>query len=74
MGRVIFLNTWLNIPEDERRKHDQIQSLISERLAEFNYETREYNKFQRALSKQRSHNLWRSRMKLITSEGSESGD
>jgi hypothetical protein len=74
MGRVIFLNTWLNIPDDERRKHDQIQSLISERLAEFNYETREYNKFQRALSKQRSHNLWRSRMKLITSEGSESGD
>ena len=74
MGRVIFLNTWLNIPDDERRKHDQIQSLISERLAEFNYETREYNEFQRALSKQRSHNLWRSRMKLIISEGSESGD
>lgn len=74
MGRVIFLNTWLNIPDDERRKHDQIQSLISERLAEFQYETREYNEFQRALSKQRSHNLWRNRMKLIRSEGSESDD
>lgn len=74
MGRVIFLNTWLNIPDDERRKHDQIQSLISERLAEFNFETREYNEFQRALSKQRSHNLWRGRMKLVTSEDSESGD
>jgi len=74
MGRVIFLNTWLNIPDDERRKHDQIQSLISERLAEFNYETREYNEFQRALSKQKSHNLWRNRMKLVTSEDSESDD
>lgn len=65
MGRVIFLNRWLNIPDENRRQHDIIQALINQRKAEFMYETRDYNEFQRSISKQRSHNLWRNRMHIV---------
>ncbi len=67
-GLLVFLNTWLDCPEEQRRKHDKIQVLICEKKAEFDYATRDYNQFQRALSKQRSHNLWRSRMRIIKYE------
>lgn len=73
-AQIIFLNRWLDCPEENKRQHDIIQALINERKAEFEYETRDYNPFQKAISKQRSHNLWRNRMKLVTSEDSESGD
>lgn len=67
-GLLVFLNTWLDCPQEQRLKHDKIQVLICEKKAEFDYATRDYNAFQRALSKQRSHNLWRSRMKLVKYE------
>lgn len=43
-----------------------MQVLINEEKAKFDYETRDYNRFQRAISKQKSHNLWRQRMKIIS--------
>lgn len=50
-----------------------MQVLINEEKAKFDYETRNYNPFQRAISKQKSHNLWRQRMKIIgnTEESTE---
>jgi hypothetical protein len=68
-GQVIFLNRWLNCPDEQKRIHYQIQVLICEKKAEFDYETRDYNQFQRALSKQKSHHLWRNRMKIIARNG-----
>lgn len=69
MGQVVFIHTWLNIPDENRRQHDLIQALINERKAEFLYETREYNEYQREISKQKSHHLWRNRMKLVVNNG-----
>jgi hypothetical protein len=68
-GQVIYLNTWLDIPKEQRDKHDQIQALICQRLAEFMYETRDYNAFQRSISKQKSHHLWRNRMSIVVDNG-----
>ena len=55
--------------EEKKREHDMIQVMINERKAEFNYETRDYNPYQRAISKQKSHNLWRQRMKIVVRDG-----
>lgn len=68
-AQVIFLNSWLDCPEEKKREHDMIQVMINERKAEFDYETREYNQYQRAISKQKSHNMWRQRMKIIVRDG-----
>jgi hypothetical protein len=65
MGELIFLNTWLDIPDEKRREHDLIQTMISENLALFHYETRLYNPFQKSLAKERSHNLWRDRIHIV---------
>ena len=73
-GLLVFLNTWLDCPQEQRRKHEKIQVHICEKKAEFNYATRDYNQFQRALSKQRSHNLLRSRMKVVKYENSTDTD
>lgn len=67
-GKVIFLNTWLNCPEEQKREHQRIQELIWEKKMEFEYSIRDYNKYQKMLSRQRSHNLWRSRMRLVENE------
>jgi hypothetical protein len=68
-AQIIFLNRWLDCPEEKKREHDMIQVMINERKAEFNYETRDYNPYQRAISKQKSHNLWRQRMKIVAKDG-----
>lgn len=68
-AQVIFLNRWLDCPDEKRREHDMIQVMINERKAEFDYETRDYNPYQRAISKQKSHNLWRQRMRIIVRNG-----
>lgn len=68
-AQVIFLNRWLNCPDEKKREHEQIQTMINQRKAEFDYETRNYTPFQRAISKQRSHNLWRNRMKIVVRDG-----
>ena len=73
-GLLVFLNTWLDCPEEQKRKHDKIQVLICEKKAEFDYATRDYNPFQKALSKQRSHHLWRSRLKVVKYENSTDDD
>lgn len=65
-AQVIFLNRWLNCPDEKKREHDLMQVFINEEKAKFDYETRDYNRFQRAISKQKSHNLWRQRMKIIS--------
>lgn len=64
-AQVIFLHTWPDIPDYQRKKHDMIQTMINEEKALFEYETRDYNDFQRMISKQKSHHLWRNKMKLI---------
>lgn len=68
-AQVIFLNRWLDCPDEKRREHDTIQIMINQRKAEFDYETRDYNTYQRAISKQKSHNLWRQRMKIVVKDG-----
>lgn len=68
-AQVIFLNRWLDCPEEKKREHDMIQAMINERKAEFAYETRDYNPYQRAISKQKSHNMWRQRMKIVVRDG-----
>ena len=64
-AQVIFLNRWLDCPDEKKRENELMQVLINEEKAKFDYETRNYNPFQRALSKQKSHNDWRQRMKII---------
>lgn len=73
-AQVIFLNSWLDCPDEKVREHERIQILICERKAEFEYETRNYNTFQRAISKQRSHNLWRARMRIVKDENNIDAD
>ncbi len=68
-AQVIFLNKWLDCPDEKKREHDMIQIMINEEKAKFEYEIREYNAFQRAISKQKSHHLWRQRMRVITRDG-----
>jgi len=68
-SQVIFLNRWLDCPDEKKREHDMIQAMINQRKAEFDYETRDYNPYQRAISKQKSHNLWRQRMKIVVRNG-----
>lgn len=70
-GKVIFLNTWLNCPEERKREHQRIQELIWEKKMEFEYSIRDYNQYQKTLSRQRSHNLWRSRMRLVENENKD---
>lgn len=68
-AQVIFLNKWLDCPLEKRREHDLIQVLIMEEKAKFDYETRNYTPFQRVISKQKSHNLLRHRIKIIAKDG-----
>lgn len=68
-AQIIFLNRWLDCPEEKRMEHDMIQEMINEKKAVFDYETREYNSYQRELSKQKSHNLWRQRMRIVARDG-----
>ena len=42
-----------------------IQTMINEQKALFMFETRDYNQFQRELSKQKSHNMWRNRIHVV---------
>lgn len=64
-AQVIFLNRWINCPNEKRKEHDMMQAMINEEIAMFNYRLRELPPYQRALSKMRSHHEWRNRMKLI---------
>lgn len=64
-AQIIFLNKWLDCPDEKKREHEMMQKLINEKKFEFDYETRNYNPFQKAISKQKSHNLWRQRMKIV---------
>jgi hypothetical protein len=73
-AQIIFLNRWLDCPEEVRRKHDLIQVMINEKKAQFDYETRDYNPYQRAISKQKSHHLWRQRMRLVKDENTDFDD
>lgn len=63
--QVIFLNATLNCPEHIRRENDLIQTMINEQKAIFEMETRDYNAYQREISKQKSHNLWRNRIHIV---------
>ena len=64
-AQVIFANSWLNCPDHIRAKNDMIQTMINEQKALFMFETRDYNQFQRELSKQKSHNMWRNRIHVV---------
>lgn len=68
-AQVIFLNRWLDCPPEKRNEHEMIQTMINEKKAVFYYETRDYNQFQKAISKQKSHHLWRNRMRIIAKNG-----
>lgn len=73
-AQVIFLNNWLDCPDEKRQEHEKIQILICERKAEFEYETRNYNHYQKAISKQKSHHLWRQRMRIVKDESTSDID
>jgi hypothetical protein len=64
-AQVIFLNRWLNCPAEKKREHEMIQCLIQEEKAKFDYETRNYNPYQKMISKQKSRNLLRERIKIV---------
>jgi len=64
-AQVIFLNKWLDCPDEKKREHAMIQALIQEEVAKYLYEIRNYNKFQKAISKQKSYNLFRQKLRLI---------
>lgn len=71
MALIIFLNRWLDCPDEVKRYHYRLQIKIQEARATFEYETRDYNDFQKALSRQRSINLCRGRMKIINNDEEE---
>jgi hypothetical protein len=64
-AQVIFLNKWLDCPDEKKREHAMIQALIQEEVAKYLYEIRDYNAFQKAISKQKSANLFRQKMYVI---------
>lgn len=64
-AQVIFLNRWLDCPEEQKRKHKAMQIRLQEAKAKFEYETRNYTPYQKAISKMKSHNLFRNRIKIV---------
>lgn len=65
MAQIIFLNRWLNCPDEVKRYHWHLQIKIQEAKATFEYETRDYNAFQKSLSRQKSVNLCRQRLQIV---------
>lgn len=70
-AQVIFLNRWLDCPDEKKREHAMIQALIQEEVAKYLYEIRDYNAYQKAISKQKTANLFRQKMYIVKpTEGS----
>lgn len=42
-GRVLFMNTWLDCPDEVKRKHELMQQKIQESKAQFWYKVKENN-------------------------------
>lgn len=66
--QVIFLNRWLDCPEEKLKIHAKMQQNIQEARAVFDMDVRDYNPYQRAISKMKSHNLCKGRIKLVAPE------
>jgi hypothetical protein len=74
-AQVIFLNRWLDCPDEKKREHQLIQDLINSQKAQYYNETMNYTPFQKAVSRQKTANLFRARMVLIkTLQGQDSED
>lgn len=73
-AQVIFLNRWLDCPEEKKREHAMIQALIQEEVAKYLYEIRDYNAYQKAISKQKTANLFRQKMYIVRSTEDSSQD
>jgi hypothetical protein len=67
-AQVIFLNKWLDCPEEVRQRHRLMQEYIQGKKAEYDNETRNYSPFQKTVARQRSNNLLRNSLKLLKSE------
>jgi len=69
-GKVIYLNRWLDCPDDIHRRNYQYQIRLSEAKAKHSYDMREKgaSDFQIAASYQQFINTNRSRIKLILSD------
>lgn len=69
-GKVLYLNRWLDCPDDIHRRNYQYQIRLSEAKAKHNYDLREKgaNDFQIAASYQQFINTNRKRIKLILSD------
>lgn len=63
--QVIYLNRWLNCPQQVLAYHKLLQDNIQIQYAEFLYETRHYTKGERLISLQKSRELVRQRLFVI---------
>jgi len=64
-AQVIYLNRWLNCPDDILRKHYSMQELINTRKAEFWYSVRGIDRYQAVLAYSRFVHSMRNRMGII---------
>jgi len=67
MGKVIYLNAWLNCPDEILRKNYRLQVMISEAKAKFWYDMRRQNvnDYQSQLCYDRWVHSNRDRIKLV---------
>jgi len=69
-AQVIYLNKWLNCPDDELRKNYRMQTLINENKARFWYDMGELDidKYQKTLCYDRFIHSNRDRLKIVKNE------
>lgn len=65
--QVVFLNKWLDCPQEKLEEHRRMQELLQEKWAKFNNDTRHFSPYQRWLALQNHRNMLRKRMTLIHS-------
>jgi hypothetical protein len=69
-GQVIYLNIWHNggiyqVDDEELRRRRKLQDRMDIFQAEIDYQSREYNEFQKMIYKEQSHNNLRASWQLV---------
>ena len=65
---VLFINTFYYPDEEERRRLDLLQDKLYFSLVELKFQTKDMSKYQQVMTKERYHNGFRSRLKLIKND------
>jgi len=73
-AQIIYLNTWLDCPDDQLRFHFRIQNRVNEEKAKFWHGIRDVDRYQQFLCYDRWVNSNRERLKIVSGDSLAEND